>query len=237
MTFASSLDLTESEKRRVSEFLAALRSPCIVTQNKDSYLVSDAFENEFRSRLLANHCFIGSPLFQESFDSAFIAASEFAGFQVARAPEGQRFWDVSINDKRISLKSSKAKSLKAGTLHISKLTEAAWIQDCRTAAKRQELTLELFREYTATVDSIIQLRFFQPSLLYELVEIPVQLFSQISTIDRSLFAADGPSIDIPVGKHPPDFCLKLDRSDAKVTLSKINKHLCTVHCTWCLAQE
>jgi len=105
MTFASTLDITESEERRVSEFLAALRSPCIVTQNKDSYLVSDAFENEFRSRLLANHCFIGSPLFQESFDSAFIAASEFAGFKVARAPEGQRFWDVSINDKRISLKS------------------------------------------------------------------------------------------------------------------------------------
>lgn len=237
MTAPSSLDLTKSEERRVSEFLTALRSPCSVNKNQSSYLVSDAFENEFRSRLLANHCFIGSPLFQESFDSAFIAASEFAGFQVALAPEGQRFWDVSINGKSISLKSSKAKNLKVSTLHISKLTEAAWIQDCRTAAKRQELTLDLFREYTAKVDSIIQLRFFQASLLYELVEIPVELFAQINTIDRMLFAADGPSIDIPVGKQPPDFCLKLDRSDAKVTLSKINKQLCTVHCTWCLDKE
>jgi hypothetical protein len=232
MTRLSSADLTASEERRVSEFLSALRSPCDVEKNINSDLVSDDFESEFRSRLLANHCFIGSPLFQESFDSAFIAASEFSGYKVVCAPEGQRFWDVSINGKKISLKSSKAKSLKASTLHISKLTEAAWIQDCRTAVKRQELTLKLFKDYTRDVDSIIQLRFFQAALLYELVEIPVRLFDQVNSIDRSLFAADGPSIDIPIGKSPPDFRLKLDRSDAKITLSKINKALCTVHCTW-----
>jgi hypothetical protein len=112
MTRLSSADLTASEERRVSEFLSALRSPCDVEKNINSDLVSDDFESEFRSRLLANHCFIGSPLFQESFDSAFIAASEFSGYKVVRAPEGQRFWDVSINGKKISLKSSKAKSLK-----------------------------------------------------------------------------------------------------------------------------
>ena len=98
--------------------------------------------------------------------------------------------------------------------------------------KRQELTLKLFKDYARDVDSIIQLRFFQATLLYELVEIPVRLLDQVNSIDRSLFAADGPSIDIPIGKSPPDFCLKLDRSDAKITLSKINKALCTVHCTW-----
>ena len=199
MTSFSSLVLTPVEERRVSEFLAALRSPCEVVRNKDSTLVSGEFENEFRSRLLANHCFIGSPLFQESFDSAFMAASEFAGYEVARAPDGQRFWDLRVNGKKISLKSSKAKSLKPNTLHISKLTEAAWIQDCRTAAKRQELTLKLFNDYTHEVDSILQLRYFQANSFYELVEIPVQLFAQIKTVDRSLFAADGPSIDIPVG--------------------------------------
>jgi hypothetical protein len=58
MTSFSSVLLTASEERRVSEFLAALRRPCDVNRNKNSDVVSDGFENEFRSRLLANHCFI-----------------------------------------------------------------------------------------------------------------------------------------------------------------------------------
>jgi hypothetical protein len=35
-----------------------------------------------------------------------------------------------------------------------------------------------------------------------------------------------------IGKNPPDFTLKLDRSDAKITITKINKNLCLVHGVW-----
>jgi hypothetical protein len=37
------------------------------------------------------------------------------------------------------------------------------------------------------------------------------------------FSADGPTINIAVGKNPPDFTLKPDRSDAKITLANINE--------------
>jgi hypothetical protein len=151
---------------------------------------------------------------------------------VEQAPAGQRFWDVTIDGRRISLKSSKARSLRDETLHISKLTEAAWIQDCRTAAKRREYTHRLFRKYCSEVDGIVQLRYFHSLQLYELVEIPVPLFSQVLEVGRAHFSADGPTINIPVGKDPPDFTLKLDRSDAKITIANINKHLCLVHGTW-----
>jgi hypothetical protein len=200
--------------------------------NLKSTLNSKQFESEFRSKLLTHHCFMGSPLFQESFDSAFIAACSHAGHQVKRAPAGQRFWDVMIDGRRISLKSSKAKSLRKETLHISKLTEAVWIQDCRTAAKRCEQTHRLFREYCGEVDAIVQLRYFQSLRLYELIEIPVPLFSQILEVSRAHFSADGPTIKIPIGKNPPDFTLKLDRSDAKITIANINRDLCLVHGTW-----
>ena len=175
---------------------------------------------------------MGSPLFQESFDSAYVAACSHAGHKVEKAPDGQRFWDVMVDGRRISLKSSKAKSLCVDTLHISKLTEAAWIQDCRTAAKRREHTHRLFKEYCSEVDAIVQLRYFQSLQLYELFEIPVSLFSQIMDVGRDHFSADGPTINIPIGKNPPDFTLKLDRSDAKVTIARINKHLCLVHGIW-----
>ncbi len=227
-----SVTVTAAEERRLNEFVRALRTNCTVEMNPASPFHTDAFESEFRSKLLTHHCFMGSPLFQESFDSAFAAACSYAGHSVAEAPEGQRFWDLMVDGKRISLKSSKARSLRESTLHISKLTEAAWIQDCRTAKRRRERTRRLFQEYCSEVDAIVQLRYFQALRRYELVEIPVLLFAQIMDVGLRHFAADGPTINIPVGKDPPDFTLKLDRSDAKVTIAKINKHLCLVHGVW-----
>jgi len=224
--------VTPAEHRRLSEFINALRTPCKVQMNPDSPLNSTEFESEFRSKLLTHHCFMGSPLFQESFDSAFISACSHAGHAVNLAPDGRRFWDVLIEGRRISLKSSKAKNLRQATLHISKLTEAAWIQDCRTAIKRREQTFNLFKEYVAEVDAIIQLRYFLLSRRYELVEIPVSLFSQVFGLGKNHFSADGPTINIPIGQDPPDFTLKLDRSDAKITLANINKNLCLVHGSW-----
>lgn len=175
---------------------------------------------------------MGSPLFQESFDSAFVAACEYSGHKVRQAPSGQRFWDVEVDGRRISLKSTKAKSIRKNTLHISKLTEAAWIQDCRTAALRQTRTFDLFKEYCKEVDGIIQLRYFTEANIYELVEIPTSLFEQILKVGKKHFSADGPTINIPIGKNPPDFTLKIDRSDAKITMANINKELCMVHGAW-----
>lgn len=224
--------VTSAEHRRLGEFLEALRTPCDVSMNPSSQFNSTEFETEFRSKLLTHHCFMGSPLFQESFDSAFFSSCTQAGFDVVRAPDGQRFWDVKVAGRRISLKSTKAKNLRDDTLHISKLTEAAWIQDCRTARARRERTFKLFKEYRAEADAIIQLRYFQDRRRYELVEIPVNLFSQILEVRLTHFSAEGPTINIPVGQDPPDFTLKLDRSDAKITIANIRKDLCVVHGTW-----
>ena len=226
------VSVTPAEERRLLEFLGALRTPCDAQMDPASAFNSEDFETEFRSKLLVHHCFMGSPLFQDSFDSAIMTACARAGHQVTPAPPGQRFWDAMIDGRRISLKSSKAKSLRDGTLHISKLTEAAWIQDCRTATKRRQLTHRLFQEYCSEVDAIVQLRYFQSLHLYELVEIPVSIFSQILDVGVAHFSSDGPTINIPIGKNPADFTLKLDRSDAKITIANINKELCIVHGTW-----
>lgn len=224
--------VTAAEGRRLREFLGALRTPCQAHMHPESVWNNDDFESEFRSKLLTQHCFIDSPLVQESFDSAFLAACEHAGQDVQRAPAGQRFWDAAVNGRRLSLKTSKAKGLRQQTLHISKLTEAAWIQDCRSAAARRDRTRRLFDQYCAEVHAIVQLRYFSSTHLYELVEIPVSLFSQVLEVGTRHFRADGPTINIPVGKDPPDFTLKLDRSDAKITIANINKDVCFVHGTW-----
>lgn len=225
-------DLSTIEQARLEEFLRVLRTPCEVFRFPESFFNTCEFEEAFRSKLLTHQCFIGSPLFQESFDSAFISSCRDAGITVSEAPPGQRFWDVIVAGRHVSLKSSKAQSLKLQRLHVSKLTEAAWIQDCRTAARRHDQTLSLFSAYTEQVDSIIQLRYFPKTRFYELVEIPVSLFQQVKMVGRDHFAPDGPTIDIPIGASPPDFTLKLDRSDAKITIANINKARCLIHGTW-----
>lgn len=222
----------EAEQRYVEELLAAMRGPCVAKFPDASPLVTDAFAREFRATLLIHHYFLKAPLAMTSFEAAFIRAARAAGHAVNPAPEGQRFWDVEIDGRRISLKTTAAKNLRVGTLHISKLCEAAWIQDMRSAALREDATKRLFADYTGAVDSIIQLRLFKKRAFYELVEIPTQLLAQVANVPRAEFAPDGPTIGIPVGKDPPDFTLKLDRSDAKVTLANINKAVCTVLGNW-----
>jgi hypothetical protein len=225
-------DCTSAEKRRLHELRQALRTPFHLTKPPDGQWFTEAFLDEFTSRLLTQHVFLGNPMVQESFDTAFIESCRVANFDVEIAPAGQRFWDVNVNGKRLSLKTTKAKSLKQESLHISKLTEAAWIQDCRTATARRDHTLELFETYTEQVSSIFQFRYFSRQNRYELVEIPVGLLKQVANVSLASFRSEGPSIGIPVGQEPPDFTLKLDRSDAKITLSHIRKSVCIVHADW-----
>lgn len=230
--------LNQSEQERVLELIGALRRTYDEVINPQSDLMTPEFVQEIRSRLLTQHYFIGSPLTTETFDAAFIAACDKAGRKVNFDPGAtSRFWDTEVDGEKVSLKSSKAKGLRDSTLHISKLTEAAWIQDCRTATKRHEYTMELFKLYLNTVDRMYQLRYFVAKAKYELVEIPMGLLANVLTVPVAEFNADGPTIGIPVGQKPPDLVLVLDRSDAKITLRHILKSRCIVHATWTLETE
>ena len=238
-----------TEQRHLDELLTAMRGPCEAkcsTTSPDvemrlpseadvpatSAIISDKFEKEFRTTLLIYHYFLKVPLATNSFEAAFVRAARAADHDIQKAPDGQRFWDVAIDGRKISLKSTAAASLRVGSLHISKLCEAAWIQDARGPARREDETKRLFAAYTDAVDSIIQIRLFKKKAFYELVKIPTAILAQVADVPRSAFAPDGPSIHIPVGQDPPDFTLKLDRSDAKITLANINKDVCSVLGSW-----
>ncbi len=230
-------DPTPIEQRYLNDLLVAMRGHCIESIPNSGKVVGSKFAQEFRPTLLIHHYFLKAPLATNSFEAAFIRAARATGHTVAAAPDGTRFWDVEVDGKKISLKSTSASNLTMGKLHISKLCEAAWIQDMRGAAQREDATKRLFAEYTGMVDSIIQLRLFKKKAFYELVEIPSTILSQVADVPRSEFAPDGPSIGIPVGTNPPDFTLKLDRSDAKITLANINKGICRILGNWSLDPE
>lgn len=224
--------LNQAEKNRVLDLINALRTPVQIWRNPNSNYVSSEFIECFNSMLLTQHVLLSNPLFQDTFEQAFIDSCRSAGRVVQRANDGQRFYDVTVDSLNISLKSTKEKGLRDGFLKISKLTEAAWIQDCRSARQRRDQTFDLFNQYSSIVSSIFQLRYFATRNFYELVEIPTLLFNAIQATPLEYFNADGPSINIPIGEDPPHFTLKLDRSDAKITLNNILKARCMIHATW-----
>lgn len=221
-----------AEQRYLNEFLSAMRGPCSENFPTASPILNEDFKREFRATLLIHHYFLKAPLATNSFEAAFVRSARAAGLNVNPAPDGQRFWDVEVEGRRLSLKSTAAANTRVGTLHISKLCEAAWIQDMRRADLREHETKRLFAEYTSSVHSILQLRLFKSRGFYELVEIPSTILAQVADVPRSEFSSDGPRIGIPIGKDPCDFTLTLDRSDAKITLANINKDVCAVLGSW-----
>lgn len=229
--------LTMSQVYRVSQYVDALRRPIYEWVNPTSLLISSGWLEEFRSRLQAHHAVNTAPLTRTNFEDAFAAACEAGGSVThVSASATNRFWDVMIDGHYYSLKTTAAKNLRHDYFHISKLTEAAWVQDQRSASGRQQKTLEMFREFRSQVESIFMLRAFKgldgTVSKYELAEIPGGLFDSLFEVPESAFSADGPKISIPHRSNTPDLEIKIDRSDAKVTIVRIRRDRCVVHGTW-----
>ena len=196
----------------------------------------------FGLALSVHHSATTEPLGLKAFESVFRNACDHLGW--ATDPPGsatRRFVDVTVQptagpERRLSLKSTAARKLSKTALHISKLTEAAWIQDTRTARDRQKRTQELFRQYQAAVTHIVMLRAFregqdQAPRLYQLVEIPASIFDSIQSAPLPVFERDAPLIECEVGGQVAAI-VAIDRSDAKITVRRVQLSACTVHAEW-----
>ncbi len=191
----------------------------------------------------AHHAITVDALGSSSFESAFRSTCEAVAWQLD--PPGsatRRFVDLTVETadgwaRKLSLKSTAAQRLSEASAHISKLTEAAWIQDVRSARARREKTLALFAEYRAAVDAIVMLRAFRREAntipyRYQLIEIPTTIFESLEDAPLSAFAADGPTIDCSFRDDSAAARVSLDRSDAKITVKQIKLTACDIHAEW-----
>lgn len=228
--------------RFVARMVEALSAPPHARVNEQkTWLPSDWIEY-FGLALSVHHGTTTQPLAQKDFETVFRNACESVGWQVAKpVSETQRFLDLNVkrdgcSELKLSLKSTAAQRISRTSVHISKLTEAAWIQDMRTASSRRKRTLALFREYMNAVGSIMMLRAFRkgqdaPSE-YQIVEIPSSIFQSLQNAPLASFNADGPTIDCSYGGHDVAARVSLDRSDAKITVKQIKLAACIVHVEW-----
>ena len=239
--------LSEVAVRFVARMVDSLSSPPSVTTRPPVTWISGASDwiEYFGLALSVHHGTTTDALGLTGFETAFANACDSVGWTVGWVESAtHRFSDLTVTDKegkerKLSLKSTAARGISAKTVHISKLTEAAWIQDVRSARQRRDRTLELFREYRDAVDAIVMLRAFrQPNEIphrYQLVEITTEIFDSLQDSPLSDFASDGPRIDCSFGGHQRAARVSLDRSDAKVTVSGILLDVCRVHAEWDLS--
>lgn len=196
----------------------------------------------FGLALSVHHSATTEPLAISGFESVFRNACDHLKWDMD--PPGsstRRFVDLIVEptgdlERRLSLKSTAAKNLSETSLHISKLTEAAWIQDARTPTARRQQTQKLFRQYRKAVSHIVMLRAFRgaPSEAprrYQLVEVPATIFDSIQSEPLASFESDAPKIKCRVGDRTVA-TVAIDRSDAKITVRGISISACTVHAEW-----
>ncbi len=196
----------------------------------------------FGLALSVHHSATIEPLGLKAFESVFRNACKHLDWPVdLPGSPTRRFVDLTVQvasdaDRRLSLKSSAARNMSRNAVHISKLTEAAWIQDTRTARSRRAKTLELFREFQEAVSDIIMLRAFRTTNdrapdLYQLVEIPGNIFDAIQAAPLELFERDAPRIECVMGGKVVA-TVAIDRSDAKITVRGIKLTACIIHAEW-----
>lgn len=227
----------------VTGVVNAILSPAHTELLSNSWLTTPSWAEGFLARLRAHHALSREPLSTTQFEAAFESACESAGWTVGSSVSAtQRFFDTTITlpgaqPKRISLKASSAAGMNKKWIHISKLTEAAWIQDTRIQTKRRDKIVELFKEYREITDCIIMLRGFKSdnAVDYELIEIPTALFDAVDQLDTA--TAQLSTIPIPVNIKPPHLKIRIDRSDAKITLTGIQVDVCDVHGRWKLEAQ
>ena len=226
---------------RVMESLA--KPPSANIRSRGTWLTGEPDWIEyFGLALSVHHGATTEPLGPSSFETVFRNACEHLNW--SGDPPGsrtQRFVDMVVrpksgNRRRLSLKSTAAKNLTKTALHISKLTEAAWIQDVRTARDRRDRTLELFRQYQRAVTQIVMLRAFREDIgkiphKYQLVEVPISIFNSIQQTPLKVFERDAPVIECTVGDRVAAV-VAIDRSDAKIRVRRVQLSACTVHAEW-----
>ena len=229
----------------VSRMVESLAQPSRVrVATRHTWLTSEAeWIEHFGLALSVHHAATNVPLGRSSFEAVFRNACEHVQWTVD--PPGsptRRFVDMTVDTKsgaprRLSLKSTAAKNLSLTTAHVSKLTEAAWIQDARRASDRKHHTLQLFQEYRRAVGAIVMLRAFRDGdnetpRRYQLLEVPVSIFSSIQHAPLSEFRNDAPVIPCRAADGTLLARVALDRSDAKVTVRSIRLASCILHAEW-----
>ena len=124
----------------------------------DDLLSEEAFEY-FSMRLAAHHAYSSTVLKKENFEHILEQSFLRAGIPATRADSmTERGADLKAGNVTLSLKTEAAKNLRADSITISKLMEAAWIKGITSTGDIPARVAEMVMPHFANYDRVFILR-------------------------------------------------------------------------------
>lgn len=227
---------------RLTSIARTLLAPVDAWRDPDSNVIVDEhFLAMFGTILQAHHATSAEPFTKDKFEHAMVAAYLDLNIPAALAPRGNPGHDISVRDVPWSLKTQADRSIKRGSLHISKFMELGrgqWIDEHDLAAMRDRML-----KHMEAYERIFTLRYLSankdvPKHEYELVEIPKTLLQQ-SVDGRITMQHDS-------GQNPkPGYCTVTNSegtvlfqlyfdggTERKLQVKNLLASTCRVHATW-----
>lgn len=125
---------------------------------RDDFLSEKAFEY-FSMRLAAHHAYSSTVLKKENFEHILEQSFLRAGIPAARPGSmTERGADLKAGNVTLSLKTEAAKNLRADSITISKLMEAAWIKGITSTGDIPARVAEMVMPHFANYDRVFILR-------------------------------------------------------------------------------
>ncbi len=230
--------LKSQEADLVMELIETLRLKEQSFINPCSDFCCDRFSEDFVSRLKVYHALNDDILKKKTFEFAFARSLNSCGTTASVSMNSVHPGeDVLAGGTKYSLKTEASASISLSSITISKLMEARWIRECITKADFLYGVLNNVVSHLKRYDRILILRAFRQSdsYRYRLVEIPVSVLLGMSNLSADEFTTRTKNGSCRAVVHINGefaFCLSLDGSVEKVTITRLREDLCTLHGEW-----
>lgn len=248
--------MADKKKKRVKQFMQSIRSlsnsqlywlekvlQILDSPHRFEISHSDLFNEQalqnFGDAIRIHHSFSAEPLSKDRFEYVLANVLCRSGHKAKLAAKGNRGYDISIDGKRVSLKTQADRNIRKDRLWISKFMELGkgqWGDDPKDLVALRDLFLEHMKDY----ERILTLRALErgPHWYYELVEIPKSIL-RIAANGRLEMKSDSKQYPKPGYCHVLSpkgeaiFQLYFDGgSERKLQIKHLLKSCCTVHATW-----
>lgn len=230
--------LSAQEAELVVDLVSALKLKATSKLAPSSDICSEQFSADFVSRLKVYHALNDDVLKKKTFEYAFARALSKSG-RVAVVTDNSVLAgeDVLVDGVKYSLKTEASKSIRPGSITISKLMEARWIRECTDSDSILSSVRANVVAHLRRYDRILILRAFKGASYYRyrLVEIPVGLLLKMNDLEVNSFkprTSNGSSRATVYVDGLPAYSVILDGSVEKITINSLVESLCFVHGEW-----
>jgi hypothetical protein len=237
--------LKESQIGWLEEIARQLGSPHTFKRNDTSDIITECMLEEIGDGIRLHHCFSKDAFTKDKFEFLMERAAKLCGIEAKTARKGNPGDDITINGQKFSLKTQADKSIKRGSIWISKFMELGkgqWSDQDEDLVGLRDRFIAHMKSY----DRILVLRTLSKAPAdweYELVEIPKALLEKAAS-GRLEMAHGSRQMPKPGYCYVSDdigrlvFSLYFDGGgERKLQIKGIDIANCVIHAQWKFPSE